>query len=572
MLEEFEYNGKWWFPLLPDRIFSGILKYHPDTGARFEIMEPDKEIRDLFSFIEPDIILGKTLENKKITLYKCSRIGTEFYPEIIFINKHFEYQEAIKFNSLFVRFSYLKEWLNITPYKIERINRNKRKIIYNRLNIPFEVEIGGGYKISAFIKTDLIKESFNLEQSTYIRIISEEEKSFEEFEKVIHFIQYFLNFAINSSVILLVIEGIKDGHTVNIIYSLPHTILDVSQISKSEILFEYKDIKEKIDNFLSNWYEKSIKLKPIADLFLGTLWNPHIYLTNKFLNLMTALESYYTRTKGNLLLPKEVRKQIAKKIVKLVPKRIQIDYEETFQLKKLLKNKFSSKNEFKLRWWLKERIADSNRLSLNNKILNIMEDYSEILDDFFYDKIDFVERIVILRNYFTHFSAKSYERMKDEEKLPIFTDLLEIFVRICLLFEIGFKIKEIKEIILKNSHYRFSLFSWIIGRIIEKDDVIRFLDFLEKNVKWTSAIFFHLTAFLKEKGKFKLFMEKLRLILEEKTQWGNKFEYEQKVQLVGILVYLKIILGISSGSEEEKLVDKIIDMISTRFQLNLPLK
>ena len=66
-MEEFEYKGKWWLPEKPDEKLSGILKFHPVTGARLELVgsfiefKADLKIniqnqQDLL-LLNPDIIL-----------------------------------------------------------------------------------------------------------------------------------------------------------------------------------------------------------------------------------------------------------------------------------------------------------------------------------------------------------------------------------------------------------------------------------------------------------------------------------------------------------------------------------
>ena len=62
-----------------------------------------------------------------------------------------------------------------------------------------------------------------------------------------------------------------------------------------DMLFTFKDISDRFEILLKNWFEKADTLGPVYDLYFGTLYNPRMYLQHQFLSLIQAIEVYHRR-------------------------------------------------------------------------------------------------------------------------------------------------------------------------------------------------------------------------------------------------------------------------------------
>lgn len=118
MNEKFEYQGYWWLPAEPDRRVPGTLKFDPDDGVGLEVfgsLESPKE--GATNFLEPELILGLSLNGRLITLHLRSPgvipglpglVTYSYYAvDTIFVGEHFERSEDLGFERLSVEYLHL---------------------------------------------------------------------------------------------------------------------------------------------------------------------------------------------------------------------------------------------------------------------------------------------------------------------------------------------------------------------------------------------------------------------------------------------------------------------------------
>jgi hypothetical protein len=108
MLEQLDYEGKWWLPNKPNDPFPGSLTFSQDKGAVLSLMGSFDLIGEDIS--KHELILGETSDGKKITVvgklsysiypYASSRSLIEF--QRIFLGVHFLRPEDIKFDIVWI--------------------------------------------------------------------------------------------------------------------------------------------------------------------------------------------------------------------------------------------------------------------------------------------------------------------------------------------------------------------------------------------------------------------------------------------------------------------------------------
>jgi len=98
--------------------------------------------------------------------------------------------------------------------------------------------------------------------------------------------------------------------------------------------------------------------------------------------------------------------------------------------------------------WLESKLAYSNEPNLRRRLREIFDKYSEIVNNFIANKKVFINRVVITRNYLTHYGEES-ENIVQPEKLYPYIHKLNIILLSCLLNEIGFKLEEINNMLRK---------------------------------------------------------------------------------------------------------------------------
>lgn len=127
-MNKFEYKGFWWLPCKTDdaNVYAGSIKYDPKKGTYLDILGDFGQ--DFNKTIEKNIILGKTENGKKFSLYKCfqksvyhnSEFGTikTYYCQYAFKGIYFNSETSIIFKELNYRFSNLDEWTWFNNIKI----------------------------------------------------------------------------------------------------------------------------------------------------------------------------------------------------------------------------------------------------------------------------------------------------------------------------------------------------------------------------------------------------------------------------------------------------------------------
>jgi len=219
---------------------------------------------------------------------------------------------------------------------------------------------------------------------------------------------------------------------VEIYYRLPNIPKAPKTLLSFEMLFTFEDISEKFENVLKNWFEKAEMLKPVYDLYFGTLYNPRMYLQHEFLSMIRAVEAYHRLKFEGKYLSDE-------------------DYEPIQERFKDIINKLSVEASFKEA--LKSKLKYGNEYSLRKRLKDLFVAYQEITQNFIKDEDNFINRVIDTRNYLTHYDKK-LRSIADGKDLYCITQKLKIILQTCLLYELGFDRKEIKSIFLRNRRYR----------------------------------------------------------------------------------------------------------------------
>jgi hypothetical protein len=175
-----------------------------------------------------------------------------------------------------------------------------------------------------------------------------------------------------------------------------YLVRDPGRIISHEMLFSFVDIAEDFEKCLRNWFRKSEILRPVYDLYFGTLYAPSPYMEPEFLSIIQAMESYHRRIYGKTL---SLRKRL----------------EETWQK------------------------------------------YADVMDRLIDDHNQFIDDLVNTRNYLTHYDKKKRAKAKHGRELFVLTQKVRSMLQACLLTELGLSMEMIKCLMPRSRHYRLSL-------------------------------------------------------------------------------------------------------------------
>lgn len=472
MIEEFEYKGIWWLSDDPEEKIAGTLSFTPGKGAVLDLMGSFENIKSTNykgsitkkvwagELFEPEIMLGTSSGGKKITLHKCFETNkrysssgfptSSFYANIVFIGWHFTKPEELKFKSFFVNYPHFEEWSKIGVFShcLESEEKSKQYEVKYEVPEPVKAKIDN-FKISfdhnLNISGDWLRE-VNLKHTTFIKIEPEDELHFEEYQSILYHLQNFLSLATTRAIYPLSIEATTEQYKrvstfpkgkvhhphIEIFYNVIGKVDLSKKLTHYDMLFTFEDISEQFETYLQNWFDKADLLKPVYDLFFGTLYNPSMYLEFQFLSLIQAVESYHRRMFGGEYLSDEGYKEVYDALVNAIPDSVEGGFKDS----------------------LKSRIRYGNEFSLRTRLRGIFESdkYREIISEFIENKDAFIGGVVDTRNYLTHYEGE--EKAAIGEEIDPFIYKLKILLEMCLLTELGFSSEEIKKLFSRNKRYQ----------------------------------------------------------------------------------------------------------------------
>ena len=189
--------------------------------------------------------------------------------------------------------------------------------------------------------------------------------------------------------------------------------INIKKIFSMDMLFTYRDIADKFESYYQNWIANKEILQPIYNLYFGIIYNKYMYLDQKFLGLIQAVESFHRRTSNETDLSREEHEQRIEKILDSTPQ------------------------EYRKR--LKWKLLYSNEIVLRKRLDILLEQFPHVIDDYSLSKGEFIDLVVITRNYLTHYDEELKSKAADNNKQHELYLRLMLLVESCLLSQLGFE-------------------------------------------------------------------------------------------------------------------------------------
>lgn len=456
MQNPIEIKGYWWLPSDSEKKLPGTLTFSKADGGFLETVgvfgtKLTKEIE------QPQIILGISQAGKPITLFKCSYNtwsypliglgGARYYIKTIFEGVHFNAEEEIKFNQLCAHYANLDAWVDIYGFKIENRAINKKFISNVQFEIPdsqfFSIneafEAGIGFS-SHGPNQSIVQTEMKISQRTYLVIKSA--NSDVEFSKLYEHLSIFSNLlqiAIQEIPSPTYIFGFSEINAqklensihypeINIYYQPIETISTSKNKLPQEFLFTFKDLNPEQ---IINWFNLFEKHKAVFYLYRSLFYSNKLFIENKFLNIVQALESLHSILFDNFYFQKEEFIRRRDNAIQNVP---------------------TEEKE-----WVAAALNSANYKRFKLKIYELLKQ-KESLSYKFIDDLDlFSSKIRDTRNEYVHHNHQKLTFRNSEELLNAI-NFLTILFEAYLLETIGFSDEKSTELL--NAKIQTSLTGW----------------------------------------------------------------------------------------------------------------
>ncbi len=440
-MDSLQYEGLWWLPVFPEKKIVGKLNYRFGESPILSLNGIFGEAHE-YEFYQ--IILGDCKGNE-ITLVNCPRTNSsilwkegkeykqsEFHVSYMCKGFHFAKREDIQFSRISVKYSHLRNWLGTRVFRFSTEEETQEEYVLKVKKPPTNEISLKNFKVSIIGVVSGSRGRFDdtFERTALVVVDPTEIGHYENLFKIIYHLKNFLSLATGEAISILSITG----EIPNITGERPEKIEIYSFQTKGEnnskdhfsynpVPVEYKDISEKMQFYLKNWFEIINSFEPTYELYFGTM-NTKSSPVSEFLSLSQAIEAYSHRTLKNEIIDDGLFEQHAsrlREIIREYPVESQPDFEN--------------------------RLKYMNRKSLRRLTKELCQKYDTIFKVFIENEQDFIQKFVDARNYYTHYDLEAKGRVNVLTELPFLTEKLRFMVRTILFRELGFEDKYLERVI-----------------------------------------------------------------------------------------------------------------------------
>jgi hypothetical protein len=445
---------------------NGTLFINPNGKSHLIISGPASKLAgwSAISNSNKNIIHGKTT-NREATLLNCTSPRHSFYGsnsyseyrinvETALVGHHFNTEADVKFKSMSVNFSYLREWFDIfgIEFLVGNLNNLTATATYKSVIQP-AISVGNLFKLTFYNNPDALNlatpqhlHSITIAENPVLHFEFPEPESLEKIINIITHFKKFVTLGITKPTPFIFLSGLV-GSThkdlpIDVYLSrykyADHKIDEDAYELTDQKFFLYSDVQSNLKATLEKWFSIQEILEPVIDRFFGNINSDGMYLEDIFLNYFGAIEAIFTYqfpSENNDLPKTEFRKN-------------KLDVLTT--IKTHLSNNLAK--------WLNPKI--DNYLTSKNRFKKIIEKFFLIFHmhqmDYFKNE-KYISRIVDTRNYLTHLNPNNKHKKASNTEIISYHMKLRVILHVFLWAEIGFDQKTINKMIMNNNLYKWIL-------------------------------------------------------------------------------------------------------------------
>jgi hypothetical protein len=248
----------------------------------------------------------------------------------------YESAESIELDEIDIRTSELEQWIGHTPFAVKRPNPETDEALANvRVTRPQTIEVvlsDGQARIRFEIRTSglgVVTTEASLRYAAWIGLRYTGRRELADASRTVWQLRNFLSLAIGKPLTVLAVDGYRDdivdkqGHRIplQVLYPIAHNPEPPTRtVQPWEMLFTYAEACHRLPAVLGAWLAHHDLLEPVFALYFGTLYNPNLYLEQRFIAYEQAIETYDLRKRPTA---KErdpaAHKALIKEIVAAVP-------------------------------------------------------------------------------------------------------------------------------------------------------------------------------------------------------------------------------------------------------------
>ena len=325
LLDEFKLRGYWWLPGEPGNRIPGILHYNPEDSIRLELMgafqglitEGSVQIIWPLHPVRRPLILGTTDQGEDCTLFgvvespkpsgnvENVQVWSNVHVSNLFVGGHFPDERALSFQSMYVGFTHLEEWLGVDPLGAG----------FNFLPLPLEptdpVELRLPYRSRKLFETDVpslnavislwssveweseATRSLSLLHRAYFEVDAGGPRDYAWYLEVFQLCRQLLAFLMGVPVYPSTVRTRRNERDINIYRSPMWQRRDSERFPPTRLPFPL--IQAQAAAVVKTWLENAETFRPVYDFAVSSYYDQRMNLQAQFLGLAQALEIFDRR-------------------------------------------------------------------------------------------------------------------------------------------------------------------------------------------------------------------------------------------------------------------------------------
>ena len=444
--EPIETSGFFWLPEEPDVRVPGDLHISESGEARLEVQLQEispgwsKVINTGMSVDGREVarILGISSRQGAITLDECPVTRMRNFvvppteltlsPRLTLTGCHYEAEEEVTFTEFSFSTEGIDEWLGVSGIDVQFDKDAIKTVIEARvpeeifIDLPDEVVMAFKFGMSLPTMTRTITDA-RITQKTFVSLVSDQPRPLDYFTSMATKIRNFLRLAIGQPVSIESVTGYTPELTrddgaggerkvpIQVYYRQSGNSDKKQEVRWHQIRFFYTEIEGQIGDILTNWLQSYQILGPVLDLYFTAMSNTSQYLEVEFLQRIQGIETMHRRSDPETEMPEHEFREFMDSVLSACP---------------------DSRQE-----WLKGRLRYANEPSLRRRLTEMIKPFERFFGDARQQKA-FVAKVVVTRNYLTHYDSKLEGQAANGADLWKLTAGLEALFQLHLLQLVGF--------------------------------------------------------------------------------------------------------------------------------------
>lgn len=389
----------------------------------------DKSLQE--NYLKITDLIGK-IDDIPVTLHKvhlsCNYDTLIFMAEYLFKNHG---SCDLSFKKVKFKFDYLDDWITNSAYVL---NIDKLKATCEIPNKTLNLEDS----TLTLLFEDIINKTSRKPMINFKMLLNySNEKLFEDILKDIDIVKNFFMFSIYSKINLKEVTIIMENDYEINIYSSFSIRKDVEIYNWFNVIMQYHEIEDDLENILKNWINSYDTFKPFFDIYFLNVISK-LYPEALLITYVESLEFFMRKNEifNDKFMEEEEFKEIFNELNEVI---------DSLQITDDHKSSLNSRIKYGYEYTLRKRLKDLfKKLDKYEVIRELVGEYGK--------PNDFINIVVFTRNYYTHYGDKN-KYVKYGKELMSLDLTLRLIIDLCLLNELKLPEDYINTIIRKKLKY-----------------------------------------------------------------------------------------------------------------------